>query len=201
MVTHMNLLASKQRPERGLDRKRISGFTLVEVLTVITLVAVLMALGVPSYQYVTSANRISGEVNGMLGDLQYARSEAIKEGQTVTVCSSANPTAPAPTCAGGTTGWQSGWIVFTDVNGTGAVDSPLDTILRVQRAFSLGDTFNADNNMKFVTFNREGFALGLNNTVTVTLHAAVPDNGSTRCLQITIVGQLKTETAGVGACT
>jgi hypothetical protein len=56
--------------------------------------------------------------------------------------------------------------------------------------------------MKFVTFNREGFALNLNNPpITVTLHAAVPSTGSTRCLQITIVGQLTTETAGTGACT
>jgi type IV fimbrial biogenesis protein FimT len=152
---------------------------------------------VPSYKYVTNANRISGEVNGLLGDMQYARSEAIKEGQTVTVCSSTNSTS----CSGSTT-WQSGWIVFSDVNGTGAVDSAADTILRVQRAFPLGDTFDANNNTQFVTFNREGFALNLKNPpITVTLHAAVPATATTRCLQITIVGQLTTETAGTGACT
>ena len=87
------------------------------------------------------------------------------------------------------------------MNGTGAVDSPSDTILRVQRAFPLGDTFNASGGVKFVTFNREGFALNLPNPpVTVTLHAAVPNSASTRCLRITIVGQLTTETAGQGAC-
>jgi type IV fimbrial biogenesis protein FimT len=166
------------------------------MLTVITIVSILMAIGVPSYQYVTSSNRISGEVNSLLGDLQYARAEAIKEGQTVSVCASTNLT----TCSGTTT-WQNGWIVFSDVNGSGAVDSPNDQVLRVQRAFSLGDTFNANNGMKFVTFNREGFALNLNNPpITVTLHAAVPSTGSTRCLQITIVGQLTTEAAGTGAC-
>jgi type IV fimbrial biogenesis protein FimT len=192
----MNLLAFSHRSATVIGRKRISGITLLEVLTVITIVAILMALGVPSYQYVTSANRISGEVNALLGDLQYARAEAIKEGQTVSVCASSNLT----TCSGTTT-WQNGWIVFSDVNGTGAVDSPSDTILRAQRAFPLGDTFNANNSMKFVTFNREGFALNLANPpVTVTLHAAVPSTGSKRCLQITIVGQLTTETAGTGAC-
>jgi type IV fimbrial biogenesis protein FimT len=201
MVTRMNLLAFNPRPARLSGRKRISGITLLEVLTVITIVAILMALGVPSYQYVTSSNRISGEVNALLGDLQYARAEAIKEGQTVSVCSSTNSTTTAPTCSGNTS-WQNGWIVFSDVNGSGAVDSASDTILRVQRPFPLGDTFNANKGMKFVTFNREGFALNLNAPpVTVTLHAAVPSTGSTRCLQITIVGQLTTETAGTGACT
>jgi type IV fimbrial biogenesis protein FimT len=196
MVTRMNLLASNHDPATGCGRKRISGFTLIEVLTVITIAAILMALGVPSYQYVTNANRISGEVNGLLGDMQYARSEAIKEGQTVSVCSSTD----LATCSN-SSAWQNGWIVFADVNGTGAVDSPSDTILRVQRAFPLGDTFNASGGTKFVIFNREGFALQLNNPpVTVTLHAAVPNTSSTRCLRITIVGQLATETAGQGAC-
>ena len=197
MVMRMNLLAFNHRPATACERKWTSGFTLIELLTVITIAAILMALGVPSYKYVTNANRISGEVNGLLGDMQYARSEAIKEGQTVTVCSSTNSTS----CSGSTT-WQSGWIVFSDVNGTGAVDSAADTILRVQRAFPLGDTFDANNNTQFVTFNREGFALNLKNPpITVTLHAAVPATATTRCLQITIVGQLTTETAGTGACT
>ena len=196
MVTRMNLVAFSHRPATVCGRRRIAGITLLEMLTVITIVSILMAIGVPSYQYVTSSNRISGEVNSLLGDLQYARAEAIKEGQTVSVCASTNLT----TCSGTTT-WQNGWIVFSDVNGSGAVDSPNDQVLRVQRAFSLGDTFNANNGMKFVTFNREGFALNLTNPpVTVTLHAAVPSTGSTRCLQITIVGQLTTEAAGTGAC-
>jgi type IV fimbrial biogenesis protein FimT len=196
MVTRMNLLALSHRPATVCGRRRIAGITLLEVLTVITIVSILMAIGVPSYQYVTSSNRISGEVNSLLGDLQYARAEAIKEGQTVSVCASTNLT----TCSGTTT-WQNGWIVFSDVNGSGAVDSANDQILRVQRAFPLGDTFNANHGMKFVTFNREGFALNLTNPpTTVTLHAAVPSTGSTRCLQITIVGQLTTEGAGTGAC-
>jgi type IV fimbrial biogenesis protein FimT len=199
MVMRMNLPVFNQRSARRRGRRGIAGFTLIEVLTVITIAAILMALGIPSFQYVTNANRISGEVNGLLGDMQYARSEAIKEGQTVTVCSSTDPTAAAPACNGNTV-WQNGWIVFSDVNGNGTVD-PGDTILRVQRAFPVGDTFNSNNAMTEVTFNREGFALGLANPVTVTLHAAVPNASSTRCLQITIVGQLITESSGTGACT
>ena len=199
MVMRMNHLAFNHRSASVCARRRSAGLTLLELLTVITIAAVLMGIGLPSYQYVTNANRISGEVNGLLGDMQYARSEAIKEGQTVSVCSSTNPTAATPSCSG-TTAWQSGWIVFSDVNGNGAFD-PGDTVLRVQNAFSVGDTFNANNGMSGVTFNREGFALGLANTVTIALHGAVPNNGTTRCLQITIVGQLTTESVGTGACT
>jgi type IV fimbrial biogenesis protein FimT len=199
MVTRMNLLAFSHRPATVCGRRRIAGITLLEVLTVITIVSILMALGVPSYQYVTSANRISGEVNGLLGDMQFARSEAIKEGQTVTVCSSTNSTSAAPTCAGSPQ-WQNGWIVFSDVNGDGAVEAG-DTILRVQSPFKLTDTFVANPAMKFVTFNREGFALNMGSAVTITLHATPVTQGSTRCLYITIVGQVTTQTAGQLACT
>jgi len=198
MVACMNLVASTRRPAMASDLKATSGFTLVELLTVITIVAILMALGVPSYQYVTNANRISSEVNGLLGDMQYARSEAIKEGQTITVCSSSNSTSGAPTCSGSTS-WQNGWIAFSDSNGNATVDLG-ETILRVQRPFAAGDTFNANGGMSSVTFNREGFALNLANGVTVTLHALVPNASSTRCLKITTVGQLLTQSSGQGAC-
>jgi type IV fimbrial biogenesis protein FimT len=194
MVTRMNLVVLTRPPQAVSPLRRSAGFTLVELLTVITVIAIMFALGLPSYRYVTNANRISGEVNALLGDMQYARSEAIKEGQTVTVCSSSNAT----TCSN-TTSWRDGWIVFSDPNGNGAVDFG-EPILRVQPAFPPGDTFNANQGAKWVLFNREGFALGLNNTVTITLHALLPDTGSTRCLAITLVGQLTTEVSGTGAC-
>src|ERR1700731_4176085 len=88
-----------------------AGFTLLELMVVITIVAILMALGVPSYRYVTNSNRMSGEVNALLGDLQFARSEAIKEGATVTVCPTSNPSATPPICNAGSSEWDKGWIV------------------------------------------------------------------------------------------
>ena len=89
--------------------------------------------------------------------------------------------------------------MFSDVNGNGTFTAP-DVLLRAKSAFPLGDTFDANNGMSTVIFNREGFALGLNNIVTITLHAAVPATATTRCLQITIIGQLATEPAGTGNC-
>jgi type IV fimbrial biogenesis protein FimT len=193
MVTRMNPVILQRLPQAVSPSRSSAGFTLIELLTVVTVVAVLFALGLPSYRYVTNANRISGEVNALLGDMQYARSEAIKEGQTVTVCSSSNAT----TCSN-LISWRDGWIVYSDLNGNGVVDN--NEILRVQPAFPPGDSFNADQGTNQVSFNREGFALGLNNTVTITLHAVIPDTGSTRCLAITLVGQLATEVSGTGAC-
>ena len=73
----------------------------------IAIAAIVAMLGVPSFRYVTNSNRIAGEVNGLLGDLQFARAEAIKEGQNVTVCVSANgASCDNGTSRGKTVGWS-----------------------------------------------------------------------------------------------
>ena len=120
------------------SKQRDSGYTLVEILVSITVVSILAAIAIPSFKYVTTSNRITTEVNTLLGDMQFARAEAIKEGQSVTVCVSSNGTS----CTG-TVNWHNGWIVFMDLNGNGAKDAG-ESILRTQKAFTGGDTFVAD---------------------------------------------------------
>ena len=168
--------------------------TMTELLVAMLIGAVLLASAAPAFKMVTTGNRIAAEINGLLGDLQFARAEAIKEGRPVTVCSSINGT----TCAASNV-WAGGWIVFMDANGNGAVDAG-ESVLRVQKAFSGGDTFTASNAVNAVTFNREGFAFGLPGTVTIALHDSPSHANKTRCLAITIVGQLATQSAGTGAC-
>src|SRR5712664_2668940 len=125
-------------------RRHASGVTLVEILVVMGIVATLMAIGIPSYKYVTNANRISAEINGLLGDLQFARSEAIKEGRTVSVCVSSDQSTCLTTTPD--TNWQKGWIVFSDVNGDGNIDTANgDLLLRAQTTFKGTDTFSANN--------------------------------------------------------
>jgi type IV fimbrial biogenesis protein FimT len=173
---------------------------MMELLVVMVVAAILLALGVPSYRYVTYSNRVSSEVNALLGDLQYARSEAIKEGQMVTVCPTTNGSSTLPTCSGSTS-WQTGWIVFSDIanNQTPTTGS----ILRVSAAFTgtPQDAFISNDTLTFVSFNREGFATALPTSVTstpkgyatITLHTT-PNNAQwTRCLQIFTSGMMGTE--------
>jgi type IV fimbrial biogenesis protein FimT len=177
----MSSMPSNRHLASPAQRRTNRGYNLIETITVMSIVAILMALAVPSYRYVTSANRIAGEGNGLLGDLQYARGEAIKEGQPVSVCVSTSGTG----CTLGSN-WQNGWMVFSDINGTGAFAAG-DTVLRVQATFSGSDTFTASNNVTAVTFNREGFAAVANGTL-VTLHTAPEVTSYTRCLSIGLVG-------------
>ncbi len=170
--------------------RRAAGVTLLELLAVIAIVAILMAIGVPSYQYINNSYRISSEANGLLGDLEFARAEAIKEGQTVTACVSAD----GASCALNDSDWQDGWIVFSDIKDDQTVDTG-DTVLRVERTFAGTDTFEAAPALGAVTFNREGFALDLpNGGDTLTLHDKTGSSTWARCLSITVVGMLSVQT-------
>ena len=169
-----------------------SGFTLIELIMTITVGAILLAIGVPSFRYVTSANRAASEINGLLGDMQFARGEAIKEGQTVTICAALNG---APPCLG-TTAWQNGWIVFSDVAGNGVFAGPPDVLLKMQKTFSSTDVLNADNGITSVTFSREGFTSSLPGPVIFRLQTTPVVTAYTRCLSATIVGALSTQIGG-----
>jgi len=171
-----------------------AGFTLTELVMTMSIVAILAAIGIPSFKYVTASNRIASEINGLLGDMQFARSEAVKQGQSVTVCLSAN----GKTCTGGSA-WQNGWIVFLDANFNQKVDAG-EAIIRVQPAFSGTDTFIASTNaFSATTFNRMGYApTGAPANITINLHDSTNNTAWTRCLQITPVGTPMTEKYGAG---
>jgi type IV fimbrial biogenesis protein FimT len=169
---------------------RLSGYTAIELIVTMSVAAVLLAIAIPTFFWVTNSNRIAAEINGLLGDMQFARGEAVKEGQTVTVCVSANGTQ----CSGADT-WQSGWIVFSDVNGNATVD-PGEVILRIQKPFTSTDTFVATNTVGAITFNREGYATGIANGTLIELHDATNNHNWTRCLAINLVGMIVSQTFG-----
>jgi type IV fimbrial biogenesis protein FimT len=177
-----------------------AGFTMTELVTVMAIVAILAGIGIPSFKYVTTSNRISSEINGLLGDMQFARSESIKQGLPVTVCSSTD----GANCNGGNT-WQVGWIVFLDSNpaGTTGTRDAGEAILRTQNGFKSTDTLvPAAGNLSRVTFNRLGYgATGNAGTVTLHLHDSTAGAQWTRCLAITPVGMLSTQRAATGNCT
>lgn len=174
---------------------RQAGVTLVELLTVIVIVAILMSIGIPSYKYVTTSNRMSTEANALLGDLQFARSEAVREGQAITVCVALSTSATSPSCAAaGTTTWQNGWIVFGDLNNDQTIDTG-DPVLRIQNAFVGSDTFGANHSVSAITFNRSGFVNQLGAaSVMVTLHDSTSYSAYTRCLYLTQAGMLSVQT-------
>lgn len=127
-----------------------AGFTLVELLVVVAIATILITIAVPQYVSSVATYRVSTEVNGLVGDLQYTRSEAIKQGVNVQMCISTN----GQTCTAPSAQWQLGHIVVTaPVSVNNAVPA---VVLRVQPAFT--DTATPSGGQTSVAFNRDGFA-------------------------------------------
>jgi type IV fimbrial biogenesis protein FimT len=177
----------KPRHRNTAFSQPVVGFTLIELLVTITVVGILMAIAVPSFRYVTTANRASSEINALLGDMQTARGEAMKEGQFVTICASID----GATCAG-SIAWNGGWIVYS-----GAPPfAPGDPIVKIQRPFSSADTLTSNHGITAITFNRDGIAWNLGQGFTFTLQDSSANAQYTRCLSGTLVGALSTQIGG-----
>ena len=98
-----------------LSNRAQAGFTLIELITVMTLAAILMAVAIPSFRSMIAGNRLTTQANDLIGAITYARSEAISHNNTITFCR-AN-FAASTNCAGSSGAWQF-WIVR---NTTGVV--------------------------------------------------------------------------------
>ena len=126
-------------------RIRQDGFTLVELMVVLSVAAILTTIGVPSFLSTIRDNGVSTRTNELITDLALARTEAIRRGQTVTVC----PSTDGTSCAG-SGGWEQGWISFRDNDASGVLDSsdcstPADCVLRRSPALASGYTLRANN--------------------------------------------------------
>lgn len=99
------------------------GFTLVELMITLAVLAILVAVAFPSFRETLRSNRVATTSNELLASISLARSEAVRGTRGAGLCTSATGTS----CGGG---WNDGWMVWTDVNGNGAFDAGTDTVVR-----------------------------------------------------------------------
>lgn len=131
--------------------KSSSGFTLIELLIVISIVAILGSVAIPSYQTSIANTRMNAELERLAMDMSYARSEAIKRGVSVAICPTAGCVAAS--------NWDQGWTVFVDPAGDlSGVVKPTN-ILRQEIAFVSKDTLvNPDSSLGGgISFDRIGY--------------------------------------------
>ncbi len=114
----------------------------MELIITISVLAILTTLALPSFQQFIQNNRLAGQANELVAATQLARSEAIKRGVNVAVCSSDD----AATCGGSFT---DGWIVVAD---------PGDADQVIQVYPSPGDDFSFTPAAGNATFTADGFS-------------------------------------------
>jgi len=143
------------------------GFTLIELMVTVSVAAVLLAVGVPSFQTTVKNNRLTAAANSLVGALNLARSEAIKRGVFVTFCKRNGGGTDCDNSAS----WNDGWIVFSDLDRDGVFDDDGDANLCEPDEDCLVRVYpplNAQIDLGFsrdrVTFDPNGFSQGYNGT-------------------------------------
>lgn len=86
----------------------MAGFTLIELMVVVAMVALLATLAAPSLTDISLSSKLSSDANRLASSAALARGEAIKRNATITLCASSNGTSCA---ASG--GWEQGWIMLS----------------------------------------------------------------------------------------
>jgi len=99
------------------------GFTLIELLIVLTIAAVLLAIGMPSFRDFVRETRAGSAMGTLNADIQLARSEAVKRNSRVLLCARASATSSSCIGAPSTSAWMNGWLVCYDRNSDGACDA------------------------------------------------------------------------------
>ena len=112
---------------KHMTRLRWRGFTAIELLTTMTILAVLLAIAAPNLMPLIQKWRVKQTVEGMYGSLYLARSEAIKRAATIRV--EKIPTNGS--CVASTNqDWNCGWRVYVDVNDNSEFNSNKDELIQ-----------------------------------------------------------------------
>ncbi|WP_408522165.1 GspH/FimT family pseudopilin [Paraburkholderia fungorum] len=109
----MKYHANCSRPRRG--------FTLVETLAVVTLLAVVAVMTTPSFVAWHVRDQVDARAKALASTLAYARSEALRRGARVTVCridAARRCLAAGQPCGDGVADWSCGWAVLAERGGT-----------------------------------------------------------------------------------
>lgn len=160
------------------------GFTLIELLVTLSIAAILLTVAVPNFITFVQNNRLAGQANDLVTMLNYARSEAVKRNQTITVCSSTTGTS----CADSTT-WDGGLIVFVDNNVNGTWDAGED-ILQVRQGLEGSNTLLSGAQTS-ISYRANGFlaVLGSNDIFTLSDSRGA---ASARAIVVSMQGRIST---------
>ena len=122
-------------PTPASGARRRNGFTLIELMIAIAVLAILITIAAPSFRDAMMNVRMSANVNDLMADLALARSEAVKRGVPVRLCRSNG----GANCNGGAGNgnWTVGWIVFIDDNDNGNRNGA-ELVLRARAAVQTG---------------------------------------------------------------
>lgn len=165
------------------------GLSIVEVLVVVAIIGILMAVGLPEFRTLIADQRLRSAASDLVGELAYARSEAIKQQRRVVV-----------ERTGAT--WRDGWRVYVDRDASNTFNSG-DQELRSSPGFSNTDMRVCDATTSFadrIVFRGDGAVANAPTGAESGLRV-VDSTGAarTRIIAISVAGRAGVELAPSGS--
>jgi len=145
-----------------LEASNEKGFTLVELIITLAIASILLSMAVPSFTTTIKNNRLTTQANELISSINYARSEAIRRGTSVSLTSAS-------------VNWHTGWVI-ADNN---------DTTIRNHEAFDSGSSLVGS--AATVTYRGTGF---INAAAAITYTLCDDRTGETgRTITISLTGR------------
>lgn len=173
---------------------KCEGFSLIEILVVVVLLAICATAATPVFVAWRVRDEVNARADALLVTLAYARNEAIRRKTRVTVCrvdAAGNCLASSKTCPSGAADWSCGWAVMAELAGK-------LRLLRVQPAL---DEIGVASPLGAITFTPPaGQAIGVLRDFEVaprTINAATSGAAWRRCIRIASGGRAR---ISGGAC-
>lgn len=159
------------------------GFTLVELLMVMALIGILTAVSVPYLKSLVQSIQIKTNTRNFYNALAFTRSEAVRRGGRVSMCSSTTGTS----CT--SSSWASGWVVFADPNNPQTIDAG-ETIIKVHESLG-GTSTTVAASVTVISY----LASGILSTGTLTSFKLCDSRGASygTILEVTATGRIKSK--------
>jgi type IV fimbrial biogenesis protein FimT len=179
------------------------GFTLIEMLVVVTIVAILSALALPSFNTMMQKRSAQGAALALISDFRLARSEAVRRSIGVSVCALAVNSTSA--CSGAPANWANGWMVFVDPSdsGTRGTHDAGEEVIRVQQPYSgiatIQQATTPSNTRPYIPYDASGWSKAATETFVVT-PSGTPSADAIRTVCVSLQGRVRILPQGAIQC-
>ena len=109
----------------GKPRAKARGFTLIELMITLVIIAILLAIGVPNMTDFIAEQRVRTIASDITSEIMFARAKAVEMSRRVIMEKLG-------------VGWDQGWRIYADVNDNGAFEAGIDIELKQFNGFGTG---------------------------------------------------------------
>jgi type IV fimbrial biogenesis protein FimT len=184
------------------SQERAPGFTLIELVTTLSVALVLLTIAVPNFSTMINNNTLSAQSNDLVQTLALARSEALTRKATVVLCKSNDELSCSVLDSAK---WEQGWIMFVDTNGNRSRQNA-ELLMRTWPGLAGSNSLRSDSAFtNYIAFLPDGRSIGSGNTVPPVEgeFRLCDERGKkhARVIEITPIGRAKVkEKAGADQC-